>query len=64
VAIAENLKQHRKNLKWSQKELADHAGISQAQISHIESGERTNPGVVTIKKLADALGVSVEQIIK
>lgn len=64
MAIAENLKQQRKDQKMSQVELAQASGVSQAQISHIESGLKKNPGVITIKKLADALNVSVEKLIQ
>lgn len=48
----------------SQQELSVESGVTQAQISFIESGERKNPGVITIKKLADALGTTVEELIK
>jgi transcriptional regulator with XRE-family HTH domain len=64
VAIAENLKHHRKENEMSQVELAKQSGVSQAQISAIENGNKPNPGVVTIKKLADALSVGVEELIK
>lgn len=64
VAIAENLKHHRKINKFSQMELSEQSGVSQAQISAIEIGNKPNPGIVTIKKLADALNVSVDELIK
>lgn len=64
VAIAENLKHHRIKRKLSQTELAEISGVSQAQISNIENGNKLNPGVVTIKKLADSLKVSVDKLIK
>jgi transcriptional regulator with XRE-family HTH domain len=64
VAIAENVKHHRTLNEMSQMKLSELSGVSQAQISHIESGEKKNPGVITIKKLADALNVGVEELIK
>lgn len=64
VSIAENLKHHRMAKNWSQQELAEISGVSQAQISYIENGKKKNPGVITLKKLADALGVSVEELIE
>lgn len=64
MAIADNLKQHRTGQGMSQTELAKQSGVSQAQISHIETGEKKNPGVITIKKLADALQITVEELIK
>jgi transcriptional regulator with XRE-family HTH domain len=64
VAIAENLKHHRKWKELSQMELAERSGVSQAQISAIEGGHKPNPGVITIKKLADALDIPVAELIK
>ncbi|UYL93907.1 XRE family transcriptional regulator [Geobacillus phage vB_GthS_PK2.1] len=64
MSIAENLKHHRMAKNWSQQELAEISGVSQAQISYIENGKKKNPGVITLKKLADALGVSVEELIE
>lgn len=64
MAIAENLKHHRLKLGMSQMELSKDSGVSQAQISHIENGEKKNPGVITMMKLADALDISVEELIK
>lgn len=64
MAIAENLKEYRKKRNMSQIELAKQSGVSQAQISYIEAGHKINPGIVTIKKLADALDVTMDQIIE
>lgn len=64
MAIGENLRNRRKQMGMSQQELSVESGVTQAQISFIESGERKNPGVITIKKLADALGTTVEELIK
>ena len=64
MSIAQNLKQRRKELNMSQIELSDESGVSQAQISNIEKGERPNPGVITIQKLATALKTSVDELIK
>ena len=41
--------------KWSQRELANKSGISNTEISRLESGKRTNPTPVTLHALADAL---------
>lgn len=64
MAIPENLKEFRKKRNMSQMELSRQSGVSQAEISYIESGHKMNPGIVTIKKLADALKVSVDNIIE
>lgn len=64
MAIAENLKKYRKASNKSQMALSMDAKVSQAQISHIESGAKKNPGVKTVQKIAKALGITVEQLIK
>ena len=40
---------------WSQAQLAERSGVSQSQISLIESGDRHNPGVMTLSALEKAL---------
>lgn len=47
----------------TQDELAAKSGLSQTQISKLESGEIRNPGMRTLRKLADALGVSLGAVI-
>lgn len=48
---------------WSQKKLADAAGTSQSYVARIETG-RVDPQVSTVNRIALALGVPVEKIIK
>jgi transcriptional regulator with XRE-family HTH domain len=43
----------------SQSELAEKAGLKQAQVSRLESGTR-EPRLQTARKLAEALGVDVD----
>jgi DNA-binding XRE family transcriptional regulator len=50
----------REYLGITQQELADRMGVSQAAVSQIESQER--PRAATLKKLADAFGISPEQL--
>jgi transcriptional regulator with XRE-family HTH domain len=44
----------RRSLHWSQKELADHSGIAQSEISKIERG-RKSPTIDTYSRLATAM---------
>lgn len=44
-------------------ELAEHAGLSKSQISRIETDER-DPSVESLKAVADALGVSIAQLLE
>ena len=50
----------RKNM--SQEELSKKAGVSRAVISGLETGELENTTAVTMKKIADALGMKVTEI--
>nr|PZN17650.1 MAG: XRE family transcriptional regulator [Chloroflexota bacterium] len=47
---------------WSQKRLAEEAGLSQSFIHSVETGEKS-PTIRSIRKIAKALGVPVEKII-
>lgn len=44
-------------------QLADASNVRQSTISQIETGRR-NPSVRVIAKLADALGVKIDELIK
>lgn len=50
----------RKERGWTQRELADEAGTTQYTVSEIELGHR-DPHPTTLRKLAEALGVSVAE---
>ncbi len=56
------LKEVRESLEVSQEKLAELSGISRQTISKIEANPEFNARVATIKKLADALGVSFHDI--
>lgn len=45
----------------SAKDLAEKAGIAQAYLSQLETGKREGP-VATLKKIAQVLGVSIDDI--
>lgn len=51
-----HLKRERERAEISQAELAKKAGVAQQTISAIETGERRNPGIETMRLLAEALG--------
>lgn len=58
------VKRLREKLGLSQEKLARLADVSNNTIVNIESGKQQNPTVETIKKVADALGVSIEELVK
>lgn len=58
----ENIKKIRKQKGFTQKELGQKLGISQAAIGQFESN-KANPKMETIQKIADALNVSINDLI-
>ncbi len=56
------LREHRALKGWSQTRLAEEAKVKQSVISTIEAGTSEGYSVVTMKALADALGVTVLDI--
>ena len=61
MKFGQNFKRIRKRMNMTQEELATKMEISQSYLSDIENG-RTNPSIKTVKKLADGLGVSVNEL--
>ena len=49
---------------YSQEELHQMTGVSRDTISRMETGDRPNPHPRTLRKLAEALGVTVGDIRK
>ena len=60
--IGENLKRARKNKGWTQEQTAEMTGISSVMLSQYERGVR-NPKLDIIRKIADALGVDVGELV-
>ena len=48
----------------SRADLAKKAGVTEADVSMIESGTRKNPRLPTLKRLARALGVPVTELLE
>jgi len=62
--IAENIKKYRKKKGITQDKLSKIADITYNTIIKIESGTTYNPRVETLKQIADALGVSIDDLMK
>jgi len=58
-----NLVKIRKQKDWSQEKLAVESGISYNTIIKIERGGIKNPKIETVIKLANALGVSIDELV-
>ena len=60
-AVVKRLREAR---QLTQAELAKKARISQAYLSRLEAGEKTNPGIQIAQRLAKALGVPVTALLE
>lgn len=61
--MGEHIRALRKNLRLTQRDLAERCGVTQQHINRIERG-KTKPGADVIIKLADALGTTTDDILK
>lgn len=59
-----NLSKIRKEKGWSQEKLAVESGISYNTIIKIERGGIKNPKIETVIKMAKALGISLDELVK
>ena len=58
-----NLVTLRKQKGWSQEKLAQEAGISYNTLIKVERNGIKNPKIETVIKLADALNVSLDELV-
>jgi transcriptional regulator with XRE-family HTH domain len=64
TTIAKNIRKYRKEKGLSQDKLARLADIAHATIIKIESGGIQSPTIDTVQKIAKALDVKVDDLIK
>ena len=62
--INKNLKRIRQEKKISQDRLSKLADLSLNTVVTVESGANSNPTIETLMKIANALGVSIDDLIK
>lgn len=62
MEIGTRIKKLRQQHDWTQEELADQVGINKRNISRYESGH-VEPRKSTLRKLAEVLGISYEDLI-
>ncbi len=62
--IADNIKKYRNKLGISQDRLSKIADVTYNTIIKIESGVNINPTIETLSKIAKALNVGVDDLIK
>jgi transcriptional regulator with XRE-family HTH domain len=59
--LGREIKKARIDKGWKQKELQEKTGLSQKYLSEIE-GEKVDPRFSIVQRIADALGVSLDQL--
>jgi transcriptional regulator with XRE-family HTH domain len=57
------VRSHRDRRGWSQEELGRRAGLGLQAISNIESGRTTEPRLTSLRKIAKAFGVDVNELL-
>lgn len=62
--IADNIKKYRSKMSISQDRLSKLADVTYNTIIKIEAGTNTNPTIETLARIAKALGVGVDDLIK
>ena len=61
--LGDNLKRIRTDKSLSQADIAKSLGVSRGFVSNIENGKR-NPTLSTITRLAGAVGVTADELLK
>lgn len=61
--IGVTIKRLREEKGWTQLALAKRAKVPQSYISELEAGDKRNPGIETLRKLAKVLGVKVMRLL-
>jgi len=62
--LADNIKRYRKKLKLTQESLSRKADISYNTVIKLESGGITDPRMETLKKLASALDIGIDELVR
>ena len=62
--IGKNIKKRRTKLGLSQEDFAQKSGVKYTTLTKIESGVIKTPSVLMMEKIAKALGVSIEDLLK
>ncbi len=61
--LAQNIRKLRQGKELSQEKLARLADISTVTLVKIEAGIAKEPTITTVTKIADALGVSIDELV-
>ncbi|MDR3597047.1 helix-turn-helix transcriptional regulator [Clostridium sp.] len=64
MIFGEYIKNLRNEARLSQRELAEKSGVSNAEISRLETGERKKPSPIVLKSIAPFLDVTYEDLLQ
>lgn len=64
MTIAAHLKRYLKQTAYTHAEAAERMGFSQPYFTELKTGKYTDPRVSIALKIAEELGVSVEELVK
>lgn len=64
ATIGKNIKKARNKLGLTQDDLVRKSGVKHTTLTKIESDVVVKPGVQTVAKIAEALGVPIEDLVK
>ena len=64
INIGENIKKYRNKHGLSQEDFAKKSGVKYTTLTKIESNVIKKPSVLIMEKLAKALGVNIEDLLK
>lgn len=62
--IGKNIRKYRRKIGISQDVLSKRANLAFHTIAKIETGSTPDPRIETVKKIADALGVTIDNLMK
>jgi len=64
MLLSEHLRQIRERKGWTQNHLAEVSGVPQPSIWRLENGQILNPKTSLLRKLAEALGVTMDYLLR
>lgn len=63
MALSEQLNNRINELGWNYKTVSERTGVKYQEVLRLVKGERKDPRMSTLAKLADGLGVSVDYLL-
>ncbi len=64
MSLGDYMREKRKEKDWSQRDLANASGVSNAEISRLEAGKRKEPSIAVLEKIAKALNTPISEVLE